>query len=483
MASDNRSARVALSAFAATAFLYLRRQRRGGNSVGRGSSIPEQLNGRVGSRGVAALGPAIPYLDAFLKCLFDACDLVSNPRGHIALCMAENKLVTEVLAQRLMSPGTAASAFADSVVYSYNGFLGLPQAREAVAYFLARKFLGSTEKGLIDPQHVAFGSGAASLLNYLCFALAEEGDAVLIPAPYYAAFESDMATIAKCVPFPIVQSDPAAGPTLSELNAAMSKAKAKGLRPKIVLLTNPNNPIGTIYEPKVMKRTIEWARKHKLHTIVDEIYALSVRNRDFESVLQTMDNNLGNDVHFLWALSKDFVSSGFRIGILYTQNEALLRTLQNLNIFSGVSHPMQLIAAEILSDDGFVDSFLKTSREQLSLACNICGEKLNEMVVPHVIPEAGMFVYANFSSLLPSQTPEGEERFATLVQDAARVVMTPGQSMRDPRIGWFRICVAYYPDLDVLKVALERLSRLILKIKGMGWENISADSVRAQILS
>ena len=107
MAADNRSARVALVAFAATTFLYLRRRRRSDQRGGKlGSSIPEQLTGRVGSRGVAALGPAIPYLDAFLKCLFDACDPVSNPRGHIALCMAENKLVTEVLAQRLMSPGT-----------------------------------------------------------------------------------------------------------------------------------------------------------------------------------------------------------------------------------------------------------------------------------------------------------------------------------------------------------------------------------------
>lgn len=497
MSGDDSSTRVALAAFVASAFFYLRRKRRldrrGGNSDG--TPIPDELSGRIGSRGMAALGPAIPYLDAFLKCLFDACDPESNPRGHIALCMAENKLVTEVLAQRLMLPGTAVSAFSDSIVYGYNGFLGLPQAREAVAYFLARKFLCSPERdghlskeevhGMIDPQHVAFGSGAASLLNYLCFALAEEGDAVLIPAPYYAAFESDMATIAKCVPIPVIQSNPADGPTISELNAAMKKAKARGLRPRILLLTNPNNPLGTIYEPEVIKRTISWARIHKLHTIVDEIYALSVRNTSgqFESILQTMDNKLGVDVHFLWALSKDFVSSGFRIGILYTQNEALLRTLQNLNIFSGVSHPMQMIAAEILTDDAFVDSFLATSREQLSLACKVCAEKLNEMVVPYITPEAGMFVYADFSNLLPSQTPEGEERFAALVQDAARVVMTPGQSMRDARVGWFRICVAYYPDLEVLRIALERLSRLVLKIKGQGWENISADSVRAQILA
>lgn len=45
---------------------------------------------------------------------------------------------------------------------------------------------------LIRPEHVAFGSGASALLSHLALSLAEEGDAVLIPAPYYAAFDADL---------------------------------------------------------------------------------------------------------------------------------------------------------------------------------------------------------------------------------------------------------------------------------------------------
>ena len=56
-----------------------------------------------------------------------------NPEGYIALCMAENKLVQESFARRLMQPATAINAFSDSVVYGYNSFLGLPSAREAAA--------------------------------------------------------------------------------------------------------------------------------------------------------------------------------------------------------------------------------------------------------------------------------------------------------------------------------------------------------------
>jgi hypothetical protein len=156
--------------------------------------------GKIGERGLRALGHNTSYLGNFLRCLQDMCDPVQNPSGHIAFCMAENKLVIDVLAERLMQRGTATAAFSDSVVYCYNSFLGLPVARQAAAYFLAKRFLFpdsptvSPEQALyhIKPENVCLGAGAVSLLNSLFFLLGDEGDACLIPAPYYAAFESDM---------------------------------------------------------------------------------------------------------------------------------------------------------------------------------------------------------------------------------------------------------------------------------------------------
>lgn len=100
-----------------------------------------------------------------------------------------------------MQPGTATAAFSDSIVYGYNSFLGLSIARDAVAYFLAKRFYRPDQAAtmtpqmalsLIDPEHIAIGSGCAGILNQLFFSLGEDGDACLIPAPYYAAFEKDM---------------------------------------------------------------------------------------------------------------------------------------------------------------------------------------------------------------------------------------------------------------------------------------------------
>lgn len=249
---------------------------------------------------------------------------------------------------------------------------------------------------------------------------------------------------------------------------------------KIILISNPNNPLGVIYSPNAVRNIVEWARARKMHTIVDEIYALSVFDDDsFRSVAQILDNDLGNDVHFLWALSKDFASSGFRVGVLYSQNAQLMDALGNLNVFSGVSHPMQLTTARMLSDDEFVDSFLDQSRAKLRTSYELCTSKLTEMGVPYTPARAGMFVYCDFSSLLPLTTTtdkrlssfEGERRFAALVQDRARVVMTPGESQRDPTPGMFRICYAWV-SIEVLEIGMNRIQRVVNLVQEYGWEEM-----------
>lgn len=79
---------------------------------------------------------------------------------------------------------------------------------------------------------------------------------------------------AGCVTIPVHSTDPKIGPSPEDLEKAAASAKANGLRARILLITNPNNPLGTIYPPNVIKSAIDWARSRSMHTIVDEVYAL-----------------------------------------------------------------------------------------------------------------------------------------------------------------------------------------------------------------
>ena len=133
---------------------------------------------------------------------------------------------------------------------------------------------------------------------------------------------------------------------------------------------------------------------------------------------------------------------------------------------------MQVITADLLTDDAFVDSFLATAQDRLRHSYRICVEKLEEMVVPFIPADAGLFVYVDFSSLLPEKTFEGEARFSEAMMKYARVVLTPGQSQFEKTPGMYRICFAWVAP-EVLRVAMERLSKLVAKIRRMDWTDLN----------
>jgi len=294
--------------------------------------------------------------------------------------------------------------------------------------------------------------------------------------------------VAGIEPFGFSVVDRTNGPTPSDLGHAFNKAKQHGYNPKFLLLTNPNNPLGVVYRAQTIQNAAEWCRKRNMHLIMDECYALSVHRQEqgtrnataFRSVLHALDNNLGNHVHMVWSISKDFGASGLRLGVLYTQNELLIRCLANMNIFSGASAPIQMVVSELLTDDDFVDRYLMEHQLRLTRMYRICVNKLRDMVVPFVAAEAGMFVYIDLSVLLPKRTVEWERKLAQLIEDHAHVVLTSGDCQHDERPGMFRLCYAWNSP-DVLEVAMERLSCLVSKVRRLDWSDLDSRTLRGVV--
>ena len=176
-------------------------------------------------------------------------------------------------------------------------------------------------------------------------------------------------------------------------------------------------------------------------------------------------------MHFIWGMSKDFGSSGFRVGVLYTHNQSILAAFGNVNMFSSVSHPMQAIVGELLSDDGFVDAFLDRSRVLLRQSYEIVTKALDEINVPYVQAEAGIFLYCDFSGLLRDDSFESEDELGKVFEEYGRVVLTPGRSQRDSKAGRFRICYAFV-STEVLGISMMRIVRICKHIQDEGWDCI-----------
>jgi DNA-binding transcriptional MocR family regulator len=112
-------------------------------------------------------------------------DREGNPEGYIPLCVAENRLVWALLQPRL-----AACRDVPHNALCYDDMTGSASFRARLARFLAERVLG---RG-VTPEQVAVLAGAGSVLEILFYALADPGDAVLIPTPSYAGFWPDLET-------------------------------------------------------------------------------------------------------------------------------------------------------------------------------------------------------------------------------------------------------------------------------------------------
>ncbi len=143
---------------------------------------------------------------------------------------------------------------------------------------------------------------------------------------------------------------------------------------------------------------------------------------------------------------------------------------------------MQIIIQDLLTDDNFTYGFLEQSRQRTRCNYELCASRLDQMVIPYTPVKAGIFVYADFSSLLPEQTANGEARFSKLLVDAARIVMTPGQAQLDRKPGMFRICYAFVPP-EVLQIAMQRLDKIVAKIRRcQDWDNLNAESLSDTVI-
>jgi aspartate/methionine/tyrosine aminotransferase len=400
-------------------------------------------------------------------------DRKTNKRGTICLCVAENKLCADLMLDKVK----AFQAYSPAVL-NYTLPSGLPPVRSALARFMGKRVFNGAA---VDPEHLVVGAGVTSLLTQLSVLLFEPNDAVLVPAPYYPAFDADFRNLGGVVTVPVHSAS--VGPSFGEgdadlsawlldtvteaaLDEALAKATKNGHPPKALLLTNPGNPTGHVLTKKQLQTAVTWTRYRGLHLIVDEIYALSTYATDddtpFVSIVEVLNNTLTNHVHVLWGVSKDFGASGLRLGVLYSHNAELLRALGATNMGFQVSNQVQETVAALVSDAPFVDTFFAENSRRLmrSYAALVAG--LEPLGVKFVRPHgASIFVFADFRCLLSEQTFDAERRvFEALA--AKEVLLTPGEACHCPVPGFFRVCFAWV-ELDVLEEALRRIKALALQ--------------------
>lgn len=407
--------------------------------------------------------------DQLIMMLNNLYDAETNPDGYVSLGIAENSLMHHVLIDHMyknMDIPDLALTYGD----------GQKRLRKVAARFLTRHFKPVTP---IEPSHIHISNGLAPAIQNIAWATANPGDALLLGRPYYVAFKPDVSrrTGVEVLPVAFGDLDPMGVEAVQKYEDEILKAKDRGQRIAGVILAHPHNPLGRCYPRDVLIAFMRLCQKHQIHLISDEIYALSVfENRvdegaaavPFESVLSIDPEGIIDPslIHVLWGMSKDFGANGLRMGITITQhNPSMQAALMSVFEFSWTSSLSDLVTANALDDDEWVESYIKENQTKLSEHQEkvLLWAKQNEIEYSRG-SNAGFFVWVNLGAAYSKHHPGEIEHLDKAVIDALlakKVFLADGIAFGAEQPGWFRII--FSQEAGYLA---EGLRRIMAAVKG-----------------
>ncbi|XP_052454075.1 1-aminocyclopropane-1-carboxylate synthase-like protein 1 [Carassius gibelio] len=391
----------------------------------------------------------------------------SNPHGIINLGTSENKLCFDLLQKRLMRPDMLQI---EPAFLQYPDWKGHSFLREEVAKFLS-DYCCSPKP--LKPKNVVVMNGCGSLFSALAATLCDPEDAILIPSPFYGVITEDVGLYSSVklhhVPLYSQPTGSDVRPfqlTVEKLENSLKDAKKEGLNIKALILLNPHNPLGEVYSSEEMISFLEFAKMHKLHVIVDEIYMLSVFNETdtFRSVLSLDGLPDPQRTHIMWGVSKDFAMAGMRVGMVYSENRDLVQALDQLGCFHGVPGPTQYQMAQLLRDRDWLNGeFLPENRRRLREAHSFMTEELKKLDIPFLHRSAGFFIWADLSKYLRVKT-FAEELSLWRCFLKHKVLLSCGQAFSCVSPGWFRII--FTDQLHKLKLGMQRFKCALEELQG-----------------
>lgn len=401
----------------------------------------------ISNRGRKMLGEPSPLVTAHFKCKEDPFSIKHNPNGKINFGTAENHLMDKKMIKRLERP----VRFTSEDLH-YGHLHGTDFFRSAVADFM-EQFIKISH---VNPDYIITGSGASAILESLAMALFEDGDGLIVPSPFYTGFTHDFSTRFKVKIIPVdlysrnnFTLDP------DDIENLIGDCRKKGTKVKAILICSPQNPLGITFSDDTLKNIILIAKRHHLDLISDEIYAKSVYQGSFNSMLE-LGKDYREHIHFVYGFAKDFVLSGFKTGVYYSENQEVVSVMKEISYFHTVSNYTQKFIGGLLQDFHFCETFIQENNSKLLTSYKHIKQILKQKLDVDIVPaNAGIFVWADFSKFLKDKSFKAELDLFHDIFDTCGVSITPGQYFNCVEPGWFRICFAQ--DKGFISYAVERL--------------------------
>src|SRR5215472_13261597 len=335
-------------------------------------------------------------------------------------------------------------------VLSYGPPEGLPQFREAVA-----QWMWVTRRLDCTSEAVFATDSAASAMAVVARACLERSDEVLISDPVDFLFHH---TIERAGAVPVrVSSSPA---TSAEEFIAGMEARVTP-RTRMLWLCNPHNPLGVVYPRKWLQSVAEWALRHNLRILSDEIWSDVVYAPHSHVSLASLSAEIARSTVTVYGFSKNFALAGLRVGCIVCGDPAwrkqIIAASDAESTVYGVSVLSQVaVIAALQQGRNWLAEFVRHLRGQRDYVL----ERLTRWPGVTVHPPQGTYVvFPCIRSL-----SDDSEKFCDHLREHARVALVPGAArwFGPGATGHVRICFA--TSHRILQEAFDRMEPVVKRI-------------------
>ena len=293
--------------------------------------------------------------------------------------------------------------------------------------------------------------GKQSIYN-LCQAFINEGDEVIIPAPYWVSYP-DIVLLAGGLPV-----------IISTMPASRYKITAKQLtdaitpKTKLFIINSPSNPSGVAYTFDELKALGEVLKQHPQVLIAtDDMYEHILWSQPFVNILDACPE-LYNRTVVLNGVSKAYAMTGWRIG--YAGGPALLidgmKTIQSQSTSNPCSIAQKAAVAALNGGEETVKEMVKAFHERHDYVVH----RLNDIPGIDVIPADGTFyIFPSVQAIIKRRGFANDIEFAERLLQDVGVALVPGSAFGNE--GCIRISFA--TSMDTLREALDRIQRFAEK--------------------
>ncbi|MDO8999319.1 MAG: pyridoxal phosphate-dependent aminotransferase [Bacteroidota bacterium] len=347
---------------------------------------------------------------------------------------------------------TAKKAIDDNFSY-YTHVSGYLELREAICV----KFKRDNNLSY-TPDEIVVSTGAKQSIANAVLCLVNPGDEVIIPAPFWVSY-LEILKLGEGVPVIVdtkIEADFKITPEQLE--------KAITPKTRLIMISTPCNPTGSVYSKAELKALAEVVAKHKeLYILSDEIYEHINFIGGHESFAQF--DFIKDRVITINGVSKGFAMTGWRGGIMAAPKWIAQASDKMQGQFTSATCSITQKAmhkAMELDYETYIkpmrDAFLKRRDLVLSLMKEIPGLKTN-------VPQGAFYVYPEVTYYFGKKYKDYEIKNATdlslFLLDEGHLALVPGAAFGDD----IYIRFSYATSEDKLKEALKRMKEALAKLK------------------